>query len=117
MTTTQSNHDVHTGPGASAALAHLTGLTQGRYSVTVYAYLSGTVTAADADNIELLVDGSVTDVLDVPPVAATGPVPAQTFEHITSAGTIGLQAIGAGGASALYHTLLVVSALGPFEPE
>lgn len=116
MTTTQSNHNVTTGPAASAVLASLTGLAPGRYSITVYTYLAGTVTAADADNMELLVDGSVTDVLAVPPVAADGDVPPQQFEHITTTGAIKVQAVGAGGGSAVYHTLLVVSALGSYQP-
>ena len=117
MTTTQSSHNITTGPAAGAALAALTGLAAGRYSVQVYAYLSGTVTAADADNVELLVDGTVTDTLAVPPAAASGPVEPQSFEHITTTGAIKVQAVGAGGASAVYHTVLVVSALGSFEPE
>jgi hypothetical protein len=107
-TPTQSNHNVTTGPAASAALASLTGLTAGRYDITAYAYLSGTATAADADNVELLVDGTVTDVLEVEPVA-DGAVPPQVFNHATTTGAIKLQAVGAGGGSCLYHTLLVVS--------
>jgi hypothetical protein len=117
MTTTQSAHNATTGPAAGAALASLSGLTAGRYSVTVYAFLAGTVTAADADNIELLVDGAVTDVLAVPPAAATSPVPGEAFEHITTTGAIKLQAVGAAGAAAVYHTVLVVSALGPIQAE
>jgi len=115
--TTQSNHNVTTGPAAGAALAALTGLTPGRYAVTVYAYLAGTVTAADADNVELLVDGVVTDVLAVPPVAATDSVPPQQFEHVTTTGAIKVQAVGAGGAAAVYHTVLVVAPLGPYIPD
>jgi hypothetical protein len=117
MTTTQSNHNVTTGPAAGATLASLTGLPAGRYAIRVYAYLAGTVTAAEADNVELMVDGTMTDVLDVPPVAAADPVEGQEFEHITTTGAIKLQAVGAGGGSAVYHTVLVVSALGAYQPE
>jgi hypothetical protein len=117
MNPTQSNHNVTTGPAAGATLASLTGLAAGRYDITVYAYLAGTVTAADADNVELLVDGSVTDVLAVPPVAAASGVPGQKFEHITTTGAIKLQAVGAGGGSAVYHTLLVAATPGDYVPE
>ena len=118
MTTTQSNHNVTTGPASGAALAQLSGLTAGRYAITVYVYFSGTVTAADGDNIELLVDGSVVDVLPVPPVAAAGgAAQPMMFEHLTTTGAIKLQAVAAGGASCVYHTLLEVSALGPYVPE
>jgi len=114
---TQSAHNVTAGPAASAGLASLTGLTAGRYQIIVYAYLAGTVTPADADNVELLVDGTATDVLAVPPVAvASGSVESQVFEHITADGAIKLQAVGAGGASAVYHTLLVVAPLGDYVP-
>lgn len=114
MSTTQSAHDASTGPAASGALAHLTGLTPGRYSVDVYASLSGTVTAAEADNVQLLVDGTQTDVIVVAPVA-NGPAVKQSFEHVTTTGTIGLEAVGNAGAAAVYHTLLVVALLPHYD--
>ena len=115
MSTTQSNHNVTTGPAANAALAQLTGLPAGRYAVTVYAYFSGTVTAAEADNIQLLVDGAQTDVLAVAPVAAAGDVEPLTFEHLTTTGAIALEAVGAAGGAAVYHTLLVVAKLPAYD--
>jgi len=111
VSTTVSAHAAATGPAAGAALASLSGLTPGRYAVDVYAYYSGTVTAAEADNIELLVDGAVTDVLAVAPAASTGWVPRLSFEHLSADGTIGLQAAGNAGGSAVYHTLLVAALL------
>jgi len=114
MSITQSNHAATTGPAAAVALAALTGLTPGRYAIDVYASLSGTVTAAEADNVQLLVDGTVTDVIVVAPVA-NGPAVKQSFEHVTADGTIGLEAVGNAGASAVYHTLLVVALLPHYD--
>ncbi len=114
MSTTQSAHDASTGPAAAADLAHLTGLTHGRYAIDVYAALSGTVTAAEADNVELLVDGSATDVIIVAPVA-NGPAVKQSFEHLTTTGAIGLKAVANAGGSAVYHTLLVVALLPHYD--
>jgi hypothetical protein len=114
MSTTQSNHAATTGPAAAAALAALTGLTPGRYAIDVYAYISGTATAAEADNVELLVDSVVTDIVAVAPVA-NGPAVKQSFEHVTTTGAIALQAVGNGGGSAVYHTLLVVALLPHYD--
>ena len=115
MSTTQSNHAATTGPAAAAALAGLTGLTPGRYAIDVYAYLSGTVTAADADNIQLLIDTVQTDVVPVPPVASTGAVVKASFEHLTTTGVIALEAVGNAGASAVYHTTLVAALLPHYD--
>jgi hypothetical protein len=114
VSTTVSAHDATTGPAAGAALASLSGLTPGRYAVDVYGYFSGTVTAAEADNIELLVDGTPADVVLVAPVA-NGPAVKQSFEHLTADGTIGLQAVGNAGASAVYHTVLVAALLPHYD--
>lgn len=115
MSTTQSVHGAVTGPAANGSLASLTGLAAGRYQVDVYAYLSGTVTAADADNVQLLVDGTQTDIVPVPPVASTGAAVKASFEHLTANGTIALEAIGAAGGSAVYHVLLVAAKLPAYD--
>ena len=114
LSTTQSNHAATTGPAASAALAAPVGLTPGRYAIDVYASLSGTVTAAEADNVQLLVDGTQTDVVIVAPVA-NGPAVKQSFEHLTATGAIALEAVANAGGSAIYHTLLVVALLPHYD--
>jgi hypothetical protein len=118
MSTTQSVHGAVTGPAANAALAQLTGLAAGRYSVEVSAYFSGTVTAAEADNVQLLVDGTQTDILAIPPAAATtGAIAQFSFEHLTTTGAIALEAIANAGASAVYHVLLVVAKLPAYNAD
>ncbi len=114
MSVTQSNHAAVTGPAANAALAGLTGLTPGRYAIDVYAYISGTATAAEADNVQLLVDAAQTDVIAVAPVA-NGPAVKQSFEHLTTTGAIALEAVANAGGSAVYHTLLVVALLPHYD--
>ncbi len=118
MSTTQSVHGAVTGPAASAVLAQLTGLAAGRYAIDVSVYYSGTVTSAEADNVQLLVDGTQTDVLAVPPAAATtGAIAQFAFEHLTTTGAIALEAVANAGASAVYHVLLVAARLPAYNAD
>jgi hypothetical protein len=83
------------------------------YAVTVAAYYTGTVTAADQDNAGLYVDGVLISALLIPPsgAGATDPNP-QRFNVVTTTGLIQLKVIGAGSGTEVFHTALVCEDVG-----
>lgn len=98
-------------PGAFATIATTNSLPAGTYSVTATVYLSGTVTSADANNMELFGTGIATTKIAYPGVANT-PVTLTAIVTTTGAGAIGVQSIGAAsGASAVYNASIVATQL------
>jgi hypothetical protein len=101
-----------TDPGAGATIATVSGLTPGiPYSLSWTVSLSGTVTSADADNMELTGTGlGATDVAIYP--GTVGNYPQQTITVISPTASISVKAIAAAsGASAVYGASLVATPL------
>lgn len=81
----------------------------GTYQVTATVYLSGTVTAADANNMFLSGTGTATPTIIYPGVVNTPVVYTATFTS-TGAGGFGVKTINAAsGASAIYNASIVVT--------
>jgi hypothetical protein len=99
-----------TAPTAGAAIVTLAAPAPGTYQITVYEYLTGTVTAADQDNMTVQVNGVIKGTILEPGVAAGATMPAPfTLTVSVPAGNITVNAIGAGGASAVYHVSIVAT--------
>lgn len=101
-----------TNPGAFATIAATNSLPPGTYRVTATVYLSGTVTTADANNMEFFGNGATTTVKIAYPGVANTPVTMTALITTTAAGAIGVQSIGAAsGVSAVYNAAIVVDAV------
>lgn len=103
-----------TNPGAFAGIAGTAALPAGTYQVTVTVYVSGTTTAADANNMRLVAGGTVISPLAYPAIAGTGPSQAVSIPlQVTlppGGGTINVTSIGAAsGASAVYNAMITVT--------
>jgi len=102
-----------TDPGAFGGIAFTSSLPAGQYLVTGEVYLSGTVTAADGNNMEIAYGGASAILLAYPGVANS---PVQFSEQIAlpAAHTIGIQTIAAAsGASAVYNAQIQATYTGP----
>lgn len=109
--TSSTGMNAVTNPGAFATIATTNSLPAGTYSVTATVYVSGTVTAADANNMEFFGTGIATTKIAYPGVANT-PVTLTANITTTGAGAIGVQSIGAAsGVSAIYNASIVVTPL------
>lgn len=105
-----TNYSSVTAPAAGGVLASLASPPAGVYQVQIIAGLTGTVAAADQDNIELVVDGSVITVLLLPAVVEGATDSPPFVIQVKTAGTsIQLKAVGAGTATAVYRTMLVAT--------
>jgi len=108
-----------TGPGSGAAIATIPNVPPGFYHIEVVAYLSGTVAAADTDNIRLQVpsaaggqqNGPQLDLIEVANVAT--PLQEIGRVQIAGLGSVSVNAIGAGTGTAIYHVLLVLDPVLP----
>lgn len=110
-----------TGPAGGGAIVSIPNVPPGLYHAEVAAYLSGTVAAADTDNIRLQVpkaDGSggqqngptlpLIGVVNVtPPLEEIGRV------QVAALGTVSVNAVGAATGTAVYHVLLVLDPVQP----
>ena len=110
----QSAEGSVTNPGAFAAIAFSNSVPAGTYQVTATVYLSGTVTTADANNMQItgtsLTNGTVR--IAYPGVANT-PVTVTAVVTTGGAGGIGVQTVGAAsGVSAVYNASIQVTPLG-----
>lgn len=105
-----SNYGKVTGPAASAVIATITSPPAGVYTVTLYNELSGTVAAADQDNIKLLVDGVTITTLPLSAVIASGDVQPPLTITVKSSGTsIVVEAVGAATGTAVYSSLIIAT--------
>jgi hypothetical protein len=103
-----------TGPAANASLTTAT-LPNGNaiYEVSVFAFLSGTVTAADASNMVLKQGSTVLMTLPVVQAVASGIVPVVVVVN-SAAGTAINVSVGAGtpGGSCGYNAAVVARQVG-----
>lgn len=108
---TQTAYNATTSPGGVTALAAITVNVAGYYQVDVYAYFSGTVTAAtEADNIQLWVDGLAYQNLLVPGVVNGTPVRHSFLVKSAGTGlTIETVCVGAATTGAIYHSLVAIT--------
>jgi hypothetical protein len=111
-TASYSGEGSATDPAAFGTIATTNSVPAGTYQVTATVYLSGTVTGADASNMELFGTGISATKIAYPGVANV-PVTFTANITTTGAGAIGVQSIGAAsGASAVYNASVVVTPLG-----
>src|SRR5215472_10757265 len=114
------NFGAVTGPAAGAAIVSIPNVPAGFYHVEVSAYLSGTLAAADTDNIRLqtpAVGGGQQNDPALPlEQVANAPIPLLEIGRIQlpATGTVSVNAIGAGTGTAVYHVLLT---LDPVQPQ
>ena len=102
-----------TDPAANTAIAFTGTLPAGVYQVSATVFLSGTVTAADGSNMELVADSAQVGVIAYPGVANV-PVTYTATVTLTTAGTIGIQAVAdASGASAVYDGSVTATPVSP----
>jgi hypothetical protein len=97
-----------TGPAAGAAIVTTGALTAGEYNVTVQSLMGGTTAGADANNLELEVNGVVVTALENPSTSGlewTASFPAITVE---AGQAITVNAIGAGTGTAIYRVAILL---------
>jgi hypothetical protein len=107
--TTKTSTNVTTAPPAFTTLANVTGLPAATYQVTASAYFTGTVTAADANNVQLWLNGTNQGTLLIPPVANGAPVPFTATIIAPANSIISLVTPAAGSVAATYNTQLEVT--------
>lgn len=100
-----------TGPAAGATIAAVTTPAAGAYSVTVYVELTGTVAAADQDNLQLFDDNVVVTRVPASASISSGNVnPQFNFQVVTDGiHNIIVKAAAAGTGTAVYNVTLVVT--------
>jgi hypothetical protein len=107
------NRGTATGPAAGQVIAVINVPPPGVYHVRIYLSLSGTITAAEQDNMKLLVNSVVLTNLPVDAVAETVNVsPVIECDVSVPAGNISVQAIAAAGVAAVYSCFLVATRTG-----
>jgi hypothetical protein len=110
---------VVTDPGAGATITNINGLTAGTYQITATAYVTGTVQAADQDNMKLVESSGFVTLakLIVPPVSGViGPpvtftlnIPVGTTTNIL----IATNAAGSNAAVVYAGSLIITQIAGP----
>lgn len=99
-----------TGPLANTTIANIAALPAGLYKIDVYLELSGTVAAADQDNIRLQVDGVTVSRLNMSAAITSGDVNSPVTIYARSNGTsIRVQSVGAATGTAIYGTMIVAT--------
>lgn len=105
----QSAVDSATDPGSFDGFAFTNSVPAGTYEVTATVYLSGTVTSADANNMQITGTGFDTVRIAYPGVIDV-PVTITATVTTTAAGGIGVQSINAAsGSGAVYNASIVVT--------
>jgi hypothetical protein len=108
----QSDFGSVTNPGAFANIAFGgTNLPAGTYQITAVVYLSGTVTSADANNMQITGNGIAGGAVRLAyPGVANAPATVSATISTSGSGLIGVQSIGAAsGPSAVYNATLLVT--------
>lgn len=100
-------------PTAGAAVASVTIPAVGLYAITATYFLSGTVAAGDANNVQLR-QNATPRLTPLPlPAVANALTPAVTVVLNCAANdTVSLNAVGAGTAAAVYNAVLVARQVG-----
>ncbi|MCC9307691.1 hypothetical protein LN042_11350 [Kitasatospora sp. RB6PN24] len=102
-----------TAPGAGAAVASVTVPAAGLWEVVCSYWLSGTVAAGDANNLQLKQGATVRlTPLPVPAVVNTLPPRLTVVLNCAAGDTVSLNAIAGGSASAVYNAVLVARQVG-----
>jgi hypothetical protein len=99
---TQTAYGSITDPGAFDGFVFTPSLTAGTYVLTVTAFFSGTVEAADAANMEVTGSGITGMRIPVPPVANV-PVTVSQTVTLAAAAAVGVQSITAGSNAAVVY--------------
>jgi len=106
-------YNTATAPVAAADVAVITAPPLGIYAVNVAAYFTGTVTAADGDNLELVANGAVLTPFLLPAIGV-GAVYCPDFNSqvLVTSGNLSVRAIANGGVACIYHVLLTATRIG-----
>jgi hypothetical protein len=98
-----------TDPGAFAAVAFTAPVPAGLYEVTATVFLTGTVTSADANNMQVVVAGGTPAPLEYPGTVNV-PVTTTVFMRTATTQSFGVQVINAAsGSSAVYNAIVSVT--------
>jgi len=102
-----------TGPAAGGTIIATAALPAGVYKVDLYLRISGTITAAEENNMQLLNGAAVQNQLPVQaPAATVAADPPITQYKASNATTFSVQAIAAAGVAAVYTVLIVATQVG-----
>lgn len=102
-----------TAPTAGTAIAAVTIPAPGLYEVTVSYFLSGTVAAGDANNVQLRQNATVRlTPLPLPAVANAFPPPVVVVLNCAASDTVSVNAVAGGTASAVYNATVVARQVG-----
>ncbi len=102
-----------TGPGAGGVIVNISTIAGLVYRVDVLVQLTGTLTAAELNNVKVVNGG--TSIALIPTdnaVAAAQESPAVTCFAIGDGNPISVQAIAAAGVAAVYSAALIVTQIG-----
>jgi len=113
-TTVQSFGSV-TNPGALATITSLAIPATGLYDIFASIFLSGTIAAADANNMRLTQQAVNLLTLGIPAVASTTPwpLPSSLTLNCTAGDVIAVKSIGAAsGVSAVYNGTIIAQRVG-----
>jgi hypothetical protein len=100
-----------TGPAAFTSICGPVGLSAGTYDIKVYFAYSGTMTAAELNNIRVVIGAANQGFIPVANVVSNNPMSPfyQCQGVLAAAGSILLQNIAAAGAAAVYNASVVVT--------
>ncbi len=102
-----------TAPGAGQVLANITSPPAGLYRALCYVKIAGVITAAEQNNVKLVVSGATKMIIPIDPIADNSQVPGPVeCNFLQAAANVSLQAVGAGGAGAIYLVTLVITQIG-----
>lgn len=103
-----------TAPGAGGALGTVVAPPAGTYKARVYVSLTGTLTAAEVNNVKLLANGATVAILAIAGAAAAGQVQPPFELDFTANGVnnVVVQAIAGGGVAAVYSVTLILTRTG-----
>lgn len=112
IVTAQASGSV-TAPGAGVAIASVTIPAVGLWEITATFFLSGTVSAGDANNVQLRQNVAVRlTPIPVPATANLFPPPVVVVLNCVATDTVSLNAVGAGTASAVYNAVVTARQVG-----
>lgn len=100
-----------TSPGAGATVVSTAALT-GLYNIGINLFISGTVSSADNDNMQLVFGSTVINLI----VNAGGNIPMATYNFQVNPGGNGLtiRTINAGTLNSVYHASITFTPVNPF---
>lgn len=109
-------YDSAASPAAGGTVVTTSALTAGRYRATVTTQTSGTVTAADFNNVQLMSGtGTVATLVQIPTANSPWTNPALEVTVAAPGAAVLVTAIGSASTSAVYNAQLVVTTLALYE--